>query len=70
MGYGETQLRELGQTIRAVQCDAVIIGTPVDLGRLVVLGHPARRASYELREVGTPSLETALSPHLEKWTTH
>jgi predicted GTPase len=67
MGYGDDQLNELGETIRAVDCDAVVLGTPIDLGRLVDLGHPVRRAFYELREVGIPSLSTVLAPHIEKW---
>jgi predicted GTPase len=67
MGYGDEQLRELGETIRATDCDAVVIGTPIDLGRLVDLGHPARRVFYELREIGAPSLSTVLAPHVEKW---
>jgi predicted GTPase len=68
MGYSEQQLRELGQTIRAARCDAVIIGTPVDLGRLVDLGHPSRRATYELREVGAPNLAALLGPYVATWT--
>lgn len=67
MGYGDTQLAELGRTVRAADCDAVVIGTPVDLGRLIDLGHPARRATYELTEIGTPTLVDVLAPHLEKW---
>ena len=67
MGYGDTQLRELGETIRAMDCDAVIIGTPMDLGRLLDLGHPVRRVSYELREFGKPTLSAILAPYLDKW---
>lgn len=67
MGYGDEQLRDLGQTIRAANCDAVIVGTPIDLARLVDLGHPVRRATYELVEVGTPTLATVLAPHIQKW---
>ncbi len=68
MGYGDEQLRELAETIRATDCDAVVVGTPFDLGRLVDLGHPTRRARYELREIGSPSLSTVLKPYLEKWS--
>ena len=68
MGYGEAQLAELGATIRAVPCDAVVLGTPMDLARLIDLGHPSRRASYELREVGSPTLPEVLAPYLVKWT--
>jgi predicted GTPase len=67
MGYGQAQLADLGATVRAANCDAVVIGTPVDLGRLVDLGHPARRATYELVEVGPPTLAEVLAPCLEKW---
>ena len=68
MGYGDAQLAELGATIRAVPCDAVVLGTPMDLARLIDLGHPSRRASYELREVGSPTLPEVLAPYLAKWT--
>ena len=68
MGYGDAQLADLGETIRAVPCDAVVVGTPMDLGRLVDFGHAYRRATYELREVGSPTLADVLAPHLAKWT--
>lgn len=61
MGYGDVQLDELAQTIRAADCDAVVIGTPMDLGRLVDLGHPVRRVSYSLAEIGTPTLADVLA---------
>ena len=67
MGYGDEQLAELGRTVRAADCDAVVVGTPMDLGRLVELGHPARRVTYELTEVGSPTLADVLAPYLEKW---
>jgi predicted GTPase len=68
MGYSDRQLAELGETVRSADCDAVVVGTPVDLSRLVDLGHPVRRAHYELREVGTPTLANVLAPHIETWT--
>ncbi len=67
MGYGDGQLAELGATVRAADCDVVIIGTPMDLGRLVDLGHPTRRVTYTLEETGTPTLADLLAPQMAKW---
>jgi predicted GTPase len=50
MGYGATQVSELQQTINAVDCDLVLIGTPIDLERLLEIDKPAMRVSYELDE--------------------
>jgi predicted GTPase len=68
MGYGADQLRDLATTIRAAPCDVVVSGTPVDLARLVDLGHPVRRVSYELREVGRPTLQDVLAPLAREWS--
>jgi predicted GTPase len=62
MGYSDRQLRELEQTINAAQCDAVIAGTPVDLARVIRSRHPVRQVTYELRELGEPTLEDVLAP--------
>jgi predicted GTPase len=62
MGYGAEQLKELEATINAIPCDVVVTGTPIDLGRLISLKHPIRHATYELRELGQPTLEDALKP--------
>ena len=48
MGYGEKQMKELEQTINAVDCDLVLIGTPIDLGRLIKINKPTLRVRYEL----------------------
>jgi predicted GTPase len=48
-------------------CDAVVIGTPMDLGRLIDLGHPARRATYEYRDAAGPTLASILEPYVAKW---
>jgi predicted GTPase len=50
MGYGEKQVRELQRTINAVPCDLVLIGTPIDLGRMLKINKPALRVRYELEE--------------------
>lgn len=64
MGYGAQQLSDLAATIDATPCDVVIAGTPVDLAALVSVRHPVRRVSYELREIGTPTLSDVLAPLL------
>ena len=65
MGYGEEQVRELAETIRATPADMVVIGTPVDLAKLVRLDKPSVRVRYELEELGTPNLASVLEPFLE-----
>ncbi|HWL35580.1 MAG TPA: GTP-binding protein [Frankiaceae bacterium] len=67
MGYGAEQLAELSATIDRVDCDAVVLGTPMDLGRLITTRHPMRRASYVLRDAGEPTLADVLLPLAEKW---
>ena len=57
MGYGEEQVRELQQTIEAAGADVVVIGTPVDLRRLMHLRTPAVRVRYDLEERTRPNLE-------------
>jgi predicted GTPase len=60
MGYGDKQVRELEQTINNANADLVIIGTPIDLGRLLDLNKPAQRVRYELEEIGQPTLADIL----------
>ena len=52
MGYGKTQLRELEATIDATPCDAVLVGTPLDLRRSLKVRHPIVRARYEAEVCG------------------
>jgi predicted GTPase len=61
MGYGDQQIADLEATINAVDCDAVIIGTPIDLRRVVNITKPATRVYYELQEIGRPTLRDALA---------
>ncbi|MGZ4386289.1 MAG: GTPase, partial [Gaiellaceae bacterium] len=62
MGYSADHLEELEATINAADCDDVVIGTPIDLARLIDIKHPVRRATYSLRELGETSLEDLLQP--------
>jgi predicted GTPase len=68
MGYGAAQLADLAATIRAAPVDVVVVGTPMNLARLVDLGHPVRQATYSLREVGSPTLAEVLAPYVDRWT--
>lgn len=61
MGYGEAQMKDLEATINATDCDAVIIGTPIDLRRVITINKPAVRVFYDLQEIGSPTLEDALA---------
>ena len=66
MGYSTNQIRDLETTINAVDCDLVIIGTPIDLNRIVSINKPSVRVTYELQEIGSPNLKTILKPFLDK----
>jgi predicted GTPase len=66
MGYSDEQLRDLEATINAAECDVVVTGTPIDLGRLIRPRHPIRRATYELHEIGEPNLAGLLEPLIER----
>jgi predicted GTPase len=60
MGYGKEQMKDLQATIAATDCDAVIIGTPVDLNRIIDIDKPTVRVSYDLQEIGSPTLQDVL----------
>jgi predicted GTPase len=62
MGYGKRQIDELEATIAATPCDVVVTGTPIDLRRIMNIDVPVRHATYELREIGRPTLDDALAP--------
>ena len=57
MGYGDAQIAELGETIRRTPCDVVVIGTPIDLRRVLKIDKPAVRVRYDLREQAPGALE-------------
>ena len=64
MGYGEEQMRDLEATIAAADCDVVIIGTPIDLRRVIRIDKPSVRVTYELQEIGRPNLQDVLDRFL------
>jgi predicted GTPase len=68
MGYGAAQLADLEATIRAVDADVVVAGTPIDLARIVDVDRPILRARYELEDLDHPTLEGALAPWLVRWS--
>jgi predicted GTPase len=66
MGYGAEQVRDLETTINAVPCDTVVIGTPIDLRRVLTIARPSVRVSYALEEVTTPDIPAVLDGFLKR----
>ncbi|WP_342506432.1 cyclic 2,3-diphosphoglycerate synthase [Sporosarcina sp. FSL K6-2383] len=66
MGYGEQQLKDLEETINNTDCDAVIIGTPMDLSRIITINKPFTRVHYDLDEVGGPNLSGILKGFIQE----
>lgn len=66
MGYSAQQRADLEATIANVDCDAVIIGTPIDLNRIVKIKQPNTRVYYDLQEIGSPNLEEVLADFMQK----
>jgi predicted GTPase len=65
MGYGRKQILELEETINKADCDTVIIGTPIDLGKIIKINKPIVRAKYELQEIGKPSLSDLITKFIK-----
>jgi predicted GTPase len=60
MGYGDAQVKDLEETINKTECDSVIIGTPIDLGRLLKINKPSTRVIYELGDEATAEIKKVL----------
>jgi len=60
MGYGEQQIKDLETTINKTECDAVVIATPIDLRRIIKINKPAVQVTYELQEIGHPTIADVL----------
>jgi len=66
MGYSDEQLKDLETTINNTDCDSVVIGTPIDLQRIVKINKPATRVYYDLQEIGEPTLEGILNDFVKE----
>jgi len=60
MGYGDAQMKDLEETINKSDVDLVIVGTPIDLKRIININKPSQRVRYELQEIGQPTLQDLL----------
>jgi len=60
-GYGEGMLKDLETTINNTECDAVVVGTPIDLSRIIDIKKPNTRVYYDLQVIGSPNLEEILA---------
>ncbi len=66
MGYSDEQLRDLETTINSCDCDSVVIGTPIDLNRIINIKKPNTRVFYDLQEIGKPDLTEILEDFVKK----
>jgi predicted GTPase len=66
MGYSDQQLKDLEATINACDCDSVIIGTPIDLNRIITIKKPNTRVYYDLEEIGYPKLSHIINQFIKK----
>jgi len=67
IGYGPRQVQELEETIGRTPCDLVLIATPIDLRRILLISQPTQRVWYELREISSPTLLDVLRKKFGRW---
>lgn len=65
MGYGAEQVKDLEDTIARVPCDVVVIGTPIDLNRIITIRQESVRVGYELQEIGKPDLQEIIEARIK-----
>lgn len=65
MGYGDTQIRDLEETVNSTPADMVLIATPIDLARLIDIEKPSQRVRYSLQVIGQPDLKEILRRKLK-----
>jgi predicted GTPase len=66
MGYGDQQVKDLEATINNTDCDSIVIGTPIDLNRVIKINKPNTRVYYDLQEIGKPDLNEILDEFVKK----
>jgi len=66
MGYSDQQLKDLETSINNTDCDSVVIGTPIDLQRIINIKKPSTRVYYDLQEIGQPDLEGILNDFVKE----
>jgi len=66
IGYGGKQILDLKETIDRTPCDVVVIGTPIDLRRIITINKPTVRVKYELQILSPTSLEQVLEEFLQR----
>ncbi len=66
VGYGDRQMRELEEVINGADADTVILGTPTDLSRYLRINKPAVHVTYEIQEIGSPTLADVVDEFLER----
>jgi len=64
MGYSDRQIRDLEKTINSSDAEVVVIGTPIDLSRIIKIKKPSVRVRYDLQEIGKPDLEDVIGKFL------
>jgi len=67
MGYSDQQLKDLETTINNTECDSVVIGTPIDLKRLINIDKPSTRVYYDLQEIGFPNFDGIVDDFVKKY---
>lgn len=66
MGYSDQQVKDLETTLNRVPCDTVVIGTPIDLKRLIKIKKPSVTVNYSLQEIGKPDLTDIITDMFKK----
>ncbi|HAW08154.1 MAG TPA: GTPase [Bacteroidetes bacterium] len=66
MGYSDQQMKDLETTINKVECDSVVIGTPINLARFIKINKPYTRVNYELSEIGKPTIKDIVNKFLKE----